>query len=268
MSRTSPYLTGLAFLLCLPTTFTVPQAGAWSTNTAINNPVTTAPGYQALPNSISDGANGVIVAWYDVNTDNGDVYVQRLNASGERVWSPENGILLTPLPGVQLAPSLASDGAGGAIVSWAEERGRVFAQHVAANGVLMWTPGGMQVTAADSQAAQAIVSDAAGGAIIAWRDSRGAPFTSTTRAQRVGANGTIQWSNHPEGVVLNAMANHSDDVVMIPDGTGGAILAWPDADGGIDGGIDAQRLDADGNLLWGPNGVHLSLALHAHANAA
>jgi len=42
---------------------------------------------------------------------------------------------------------------------------------------------------------------------------------------------------------------------VVPDGVGGAIVAWQDYRNGIDDNIYAQRIDTYGNMLWGPNGI-------------
>ena len=45
--------------------------------------------------------------------------------------------------------------------------------------------------------------------------------------------------------------------VIVSDGAGGAIIAWwDDRNGSL--GIYAQRLDADGNPMWTPNGIQVA----------
>ena len=77
-----------------------------------------------------DAAGEGIVAWNDWrNADsstpgNDDLYAQRINASGTKLWTPSNGVLLPPYivgstaPGSQRAPRVVSDGIGGAVVTY------------------------------------------------------------------------------------------------------------------------------------------------------
>jgi hypothetical protein len=44
-------------------------------------------------------------------------------------------------------------------------------------------------------------------------------------------------------------------LMAVPDGTGGAIAAWMDNRTGTGYGVYAQRVDTDGNLMWGPEGI-------------
>ena len=77
----------------------------------------TATWEQAYPTIVSDGAGGSIVTWYDYRNGNWDIYAQRVNASGVVQWGA-NGVALCTAAGGQQVPTIVSDGAGGAIVTW------------------------------------------------------------------------------------------------------------------------------------------------------
>ena len=62
----------------------------------------------------------------------------------------------------------------------------------------------------------------------------------------------------PDGVPVTTADNDQIRPAIVGDGAGGAIIAWSDDRvGGF--GIYAQRLDADGNPLWTPNGILVSI---------
>src|SRR5262249_2685791 len=127
----------------------------------------TATGHQYNPVTTSDGAGGAIVSWEDYRGGPGDIYAQRVNAGGTPQWT-NNGVALCSAPGDQLSPTITSDGAGGAIVTWQDGRGAistdVYAQRVTAAGVVQWTANGVAIcTAAGDQTSHKIVSDGAGG---------------------------------------------------------------------------------------------------------
>ena len=106
-----------------------------------------------------------------------DIYAQRVNASGVPQWTAD-GVALCTAANYQAYPTIVSDGAGGAIVTWQDGRSGyrnsaadIYAQRVNALGVPQWTADGVALcTAASSQGSPTIVSDGAGGAIVTWQD--------------------------------------------------------------------------------------------------
>ena len=66
----------------------------------------------------------------------------------------------------------------------------------------------------------------------------------------------------PDGVPVCRPAGDQNEVIAVSDGAGGTVLAWRDnRSGNLD--VYAQRLDAAGEPLWGPDG----LAVYAGASA-
>ena len=128
-------------------------------------------GDQYIPTITSDGAGGAIVTWEDSRSGNYDIYAQRVNASGAVQWTAD-GVALCTATGSQWAPTITSDGAGGAIVTWQDYRSGnydIYAQRVNASGAVQWTADGVALcTATGYQGAPTITSDGAGGAIVTW----------------------------------------------------------------------------------------------------
>ena len=107
-----------------------------------------------------------------------DIYAQYVNASGAAQWTAD-GVALCTAAGYQGSPSIVSDGAGGAIVTWPDPRSEdpvnydIYAQRVNASGAVQWAADGVALcTAAGDQYPYGIVSDGAGGAIVTWDDRR------------------------------------------------------------------------------------------------
>jgi hypothetical protein len=129
----------------------------------------------------------------DLRSGNADIYAQRVNASGAAQWTTD-GVALSPATGGQGDPHITSDGAGGAIVTWTDDRSGsyesdIYAQRVNASGAVQWTPDGVALcTATGTQYSPTITSDGAGGAIVAWEDHR---CGSLIYAQRIRASGEI-----------------------------------------------------------------------------
>jgi len=72
---------------------------------------------------------------------NRNIYAQRVDASGNTMWT-DNGIsMCEPPPGGQYNPAIVSDGRGGAIITW-DDVNNIYAQCVDADGTRMWTENG------------------------------------------------------------------------------------------------------------------------------
>ena len=95
-----------------------------------------------------------------------------------------------------------------------------------------------------------IVEDGQGGVIVVWHDSR--DDNRDVYAQRINADGKIQWAEN--GVPVCVMDFDQSQPVAVSDGEGGAIIAWTDSRG-RNQDVYAQRINADGKLLWDIKGV-------------
>jgi hypothetical protein len=122
-----------------------------------------------------------------------------------------------------------------------------------------WATDGVGVcTFNNDQHSSAACPDGQGGVIIAWVDER-SPSSGQAHvyAQRVDASGVPLWA--PDGVPIctNGPSKQlSHDVVVVADGTGGAIVAWDDYRTSSSSTTPyAQRVDPSGNPLWAANGI-------------
>jgi predicted lipoprotein with Yx(FWY)xxD motif len=226
----------------------------------------TATGDQLSPTITSDGAGGAIVTWHDYRSGNYDIYVQRLNASGSVQWTTD-GVAICTAANIQSFPTIVSDGAGGAIVTWYDYRSGsnndIYAQRVNASGAVQWTANGVALcTATGDQWSPMITSDGAGGAIVTWYDYRSG--NSDIYAQRLNASGTPQWTAN--GVAICTAAADQQLPQITSDGTGGAIVTWTDFRSGSNTDIYAQRLNASGAVQWTTDGVALCAATNSQSS--
>ncbi len=158
----------------------------------------------------------------------------------------------------QTYPVAASDGSGGAIITWRDFRNGtdfdIFAQRVDANGNLEWASGGIPVCqAADDQTRPRIIGDDNGGAIIVWQDRRSGTNWDIY-VQRIDAAGNPLWQSG--GVNVTDAAGDQIYPVLTDDGQQGAIISWDDGRPGI-GWFDiyAQRVNAAGVIQWADDGL-------------
>jgi Secretion system C-terminal sorting domain len=237
---------------------------AWPVN---GRAVCTAIGRQARPRIVADGAGGAIVTWYDYRGNpniTADIYAQHVLASGAIApgW-PADGLAICTATGTQVSPIICSDGAGGAIVAWGDQRSGsdldVYAQHVLQSGSVdaAWPVNGLAVcTAPNNQGTSAIISDGAGGAIMAWNDFRGGTDFDIY-AQHVLAGGTVDsaWPNNGLGVSIEP--GDQGGAALAPDGAGGAVVTWYDYRSGTRWDVYAQHVLASGTIdsAWLADGL-------------
>ncbi len=183
-------------------------------------------------------------------------------------WS-ENGIPLGTASGAQDSPAIAADGSGGAVIVWRDSRATVntdiYAQGVTADGAIRWFPSGMAVcTASNSQSTPLIIPDGSGGTIIAWMDGR-TGGSLDIYVQKLSAIGYIQWPS--DGVAICTGQTGLSLGGIVSDGAGGAIITWHDRRNFYND-IFAQRMAANGTVMWTANGVPVCTAdMHQQTTA-
>jgi hypothetical protein len=155
----------------------------------------TATGDQEFPTIASDGAGGAIVTWQDMRSGNYDIYAQRISAGGSVQWAA-NGVALCAATDDQLYPTIVSDGASGAIVTWQDGRSvedwDIYGRRILAAGTLpLGAADGVALcTDMSDQFTPTIASDGRGGAIVTWYEERQAD--NDIYAQKIGPEPAIQ----------------------------------------------------------------------------
>jgi len=210
---------------------------------------------QYHPQIATDEDGGAVVVWEDERSGSYyDIYARRVYSDGTVVWTTD-GVTLCGAAYDQEEPSIVSDGIGGAIVTWQDYRSNsdwdIYAQRVDSTGTVLWYTDGLTICAlTDDQEDPQIAPDGSGGAIVTWWDERG--VNREIYAQRLDANGNALWGTN--GVTVSSSSAHKLYPCILPDWSGGAILAWLE---GSYSDIYAQKLDSDGNPVWQPDGVTL-----------
>ena len=242
----------------------LPALAEWPQDPA-GLPIAALSAAEYQPAVISDGAGGTIVAWQDNRLPNNfDIYAQRIGPTGVPLWTV-NGTGVCVLYNDQVNPGMVSDGAGGALIVWQDNREggniHLYAQRLDAAGIPQWAPNGVALPySGGSQYYPAMCPDASGGAIVG--------FVSTLApaglyAQRFDAAGVPQWSG--DGVPLCTVSGTQLLCRIVSDGTGGAIIAWQDARTDTSN-IYAQRISAAGTVLWAANGAPVCTAPGAQSS--
>lgn len=223
--------------------------------------ICTAGNSQSVPQVVSDGQGGAIIAWQDNRfSSDTDIYMQRVNAVGSTLWSV-NGVAVCTAGNSQTSPKLVSDGQGGAIITWEDYRigtADLYAQRVDATGNVLWTVNGVAVcTAGNNQYLPQLVADSQGGAIITWQDYRSGT-NYDIYAQRVNSVGVTLWAVN--GITVCTAGNYQLSPQLVSDSQSGTIITWFDNRSGLDYSIYAQRVNSQGSTLWSVNGIAVCTA--------
>lgn len=219
-----------------------------------------ASGTQQFARIEPDGAGGAVIVWNDGRNSavNRDLYAQRVDSSGIVQWLAD-GVPVCTAAGRQDGHEIVGDGSGGVIVSWWDLRNGdfdIYAQRLDSTGAPLWTADGVAAcTASGVQFDPFPVTDDSGGVFVTWQDARGAD--EDIYMQRITSAGVAAWV--PDGVPVCALPGYQYQARGVPDGTGGAIIAWGDVRG-LDGDAYAQRIDSSGTAQWSTDGVPLSSA--------
>jgi hypothetical protein len=226
--------------------------------------VTDQPAAQRHVRMIPDGHGGAILVWEDMRNElssnlGWDVYASRIRTTGASAWT--TGVSMWS--DNQLYPELVTDGEGGAIIAWADNRNilsenDLYTQRVDSTGVSLWTPNGSALSkAAGSDYGPKLVSDGANGAIVVWKDQR--HTDNDLYAQRIMPDSVLAWG--PAGVAVCVASGVQNSHGVVTDGAGGAVVIWhDDRQGPGERNIYAQRVNATGVIEWDAEGIAISTA--------
>jgi hypothetical protein len=224
-------------------------------------PVCNAASGQFYPNIIRNENGNVTIVWKDSRASAGfSVYAQQLDMNGNLIWNPAGVLICSDYvytSGVRPI-QIISDGSNGVIACWSDTRAgfKPYVQRLLANGTVAWTADGIPACTLNTNEAS-LVSDGNAGAILTWSDNRNNFATSyDVFAQHIDQNGNILWDAN--GTTVCNAAERQSGTLIVPDGTGGAVISWNDfrdIDGNL---IYAQRINAVGVTQWASNGIEIT----------
>ncbi len=208
--------------------------------------------------AVQDHQGGAVVIWQSSGAP-GTLRAQHIDSQGNVLWH-EDGILMSEqvTSGLGGAPEVVDDGQGGAVVAWGPPDG-LYAQRVGPEGQRLWEERGVQLTAAASAPVDKRVARGPEAFLVVWAEApqptADPPRGWTVYAEKLDATGAKLWDKVPV-FTSPAPDDNVHTVELVSDGTGGAITTWRVGKTATRGGITrAQRLDGDGELQWGQNGV-------------
>jgi hypothetical protein len=226
------------------------------------------------PHIVANPAGGAFVCFqvFDDLFGTIDIRCQHIDSTGLRRW-PSTGASVGDGGSDELraVPRGLSDGAGGLMVFWRNQRGLTTpvgpmlmeGQRFGPDGQKLW--GAMPKVVRTTQLAPdngysftffQVVSDGSGGAVLAFNDwIDQSDFHLDVMAQRVSGAGDLLWGS---GAVVTGAIGHQQHEQTIATGDGGAFVAVYDELSWLHNRLLLFRLGPDGTHVWPSTGLLLS----------
>lgn len=231
----------------------------WSTNPATNLAIADRPADQVLPKIASTTDGGSYIAWFDHASGNFDVYLQRLDAQGNELW-PHNGILVSNnTQSTSLVDwDIMADANDHAVVTFTDARAGsdldVYAYRVSPTGAMVWGANGVTLSNnTDYEPDPRLAQTTDGSFVFVWARIPGSG-TGSIRIQKLDAVGNPQYP--ADGLPINGGTNERPAFCSVVAADNGSyIVSWI-REFSISSPLRhlrAQKFDANGNPLWGPN---------------
>ena len=251
------------FLLFLTWLIINPNITAqWSSDPSTNLKVCDVTGDQALPKIASTSDGGCYISWFDNRNGSYAVYLQRLDAMGNKLWATD-GLLISnnPQNSSLVDYSIGSDNHNNAIVTFTDIRDNdslhTFAYLIDTTGGFLWGANGIGLSGAgDFQANPVTVQTSDGNYVFAWIV---ATDTQKIALQKVSLSGQKMWGTGPVIYASGTDENYTDPEIVASD-NGGIVMVHQGYVGPFFSAVVylyAQKFDTNGNILWGSGGISI-----------
>lgn len=208
--------------------------------------------FVANPKITATDGGQIVVGW----TDNANMQLARLDASGTELWNPE--VVISDPNGASLTLSdLHASTNGGTILSYVSSSGfsgpkYLYALKLDSSGNTIWTTPVYDGGSLQFGNFPTFTPDGLGGGVFAWYDSG----ALQSHVQHILANGEQVFPHN--GVLVSTS---SSDIEVDPQAaynpkTGNIFVFWEQQDSlQSEAGVAGQRISPAGNRMWGADGV-------------
>ena len=228
----------------------------WGT---INGKLMNDRGYGAGKPIITSAPSGSFIFWQQAPLGSTDWQVvgNRVNEYIEKMWG-ENLVMEYPTLASCRHMGVVSDGVGGFYFVWLCNNGcpgTMYVHRISSNGVRYWPvpieihdvlP--VELPGVDIEVVSC--SDGTGGILLCWLYSESLFSEFFLYVQRISPGGEKVWSSDNVQIAVDALGILVGcPFGMVPDGSGGAVVAWEDGSSPIV--VKLHKITPDGTLCWG-----------------
>ena len=249
----------LTALLAVSNTF-----AQWSSDSLQNTPIIVHSGNQVVPKIKATSDGGCYISWYDNRNGNYDVYLQRLNPQGEKLWASD-GLLISDHPQDTWVTDydLAVDQNDNAILVFNDIRNGsdngwdVFAYKISPSGDFLWGPDGIGLSPAvnsESEMSPKVTVTSAGNYVFAWTRSGAEDVVAL---QKLSSSGDKLWGTDGITIVGQQSSDASHPQLVAADDDS-VIVLWKNMVGSYPSTktfLMVQKLTPGGTFAWGADGV-------------
>ncbi len=252
----------MVFLVLFFSTTTFCQ---WSSDPSQNLAVCDTSGEQVLPKISVTSDGGCFIGWFDTRTGNYNVYLQRLDPAGNKMFAT-NGLLISNHSSLSWIVDwdMIVDDSDNAVIAFSDVRAggdfKVYAYRVSPNGDFLWGADGVSLsTANDMQPNPRITQTTDGSYIITWPNLSS---PSTIAVQKLDAAGNKHYGNDPMYITSGTSEQYTYPV-PIPGLNGSYIIGFEGTTGtfpALTVKLYAQNYSSTGTPQWGSSPITISSA--------
>ncbi|MFH1541485.1 MAG: hypothetical protein ABIE84_00140 [bacterium] len=210
---------------------------------------------QESPQLAADGQGGAIITWTDHRSETTKIYSQRINTSGQPLWS-DTGRALALAAGNQRNSVIIKLLNEEWVTIWEDERlgnKDLFAQKINSSGIPLWQKNGVILTnSSHKQQGISALLTTTGNVLVVFEDTRAG--NSDIYGQLLANNGETIWAE--QGLVLcnapGAVVQQNTRAILTTQEE--IILVFEDFRSGYSN-IYAQKINKAGQLAWGEHGL-------------
>jgi len=232
----------------------------WSNDPNTNLMISDMNGEQVLPQISLTSDGGCYIAWFDTRTGNYNVYLQRLDPAGNKMFATD-GLLISDNPSNTWIVDwdMMTDNSDNAVIAFSDIRAggdfKVYAYLISPTGDFLWGADGVSLsTAADMQPNPRITQTTDGYYIFAW-PSLSTP--SKIAVQKLDVAGNKLYGNDPMYISSGTNEQYTYPI-PIPGVNGSYIIGFEGTTGSFPGltvHLYAQKYSSAGTPQWGSSPV-------------